>query len=99
VLLTSELATNAVVHGSQRPGTEPGFLLSVMYAEKEVLLAVRDGGSSTIPCLREVGPDEINGRGLALVDGLAKQWGFHRDSAGTLVWVELASRDSVAAGI
>lgn len=89
VLLTSELATNAVEHPTG-PGDRPReFLLTVTFVPHGVLITVQDPGSAHIPCPKNPGPDATGGRGLALVNTLATRWGFHRDSIGTVIWFEL----------
>lgn len=91
VLLTSELATNAVEHAGA-PGDRPReFLVTVTFVEHGVLITVQDPGSARIPCPRTPGPDAVGGRGLTLVNTLAARWGFHRDSIGTVIWFELHS--------
>ncbi|MEV4246071.1 ATP-binding protein [Streptosporangium canum] len=89
VLLTSELATNAVEHPSGPFDGPQEFLVTVAFVVHGVLITVQDPGSSQIPCPRDSGPDATGGRGLALVNTLATRWGFHRDSVGTVIWFEL----------
>ncbi|MEU7990155.1 ATP-binding protein [Streptosporangium canum] len=91
VLLTSELATNAVEHPSGPFDGPQEFLVTVAFVVHGVLITVQDPGSSRIPCPRDSGPDATGGRGLALVNSLATRWGFHRDSVGTVIWFELGS--------
>ncbi|MFI6449989.1 ATP-binding protein [Streptosporangium amethystogenes] len=99
VLLTSELATNAVEHsngpldarpldtGSVDPPRE--FVVTVAFLPHGVLITVQDPGASEIPCTRKPGPEATGGRGLLLVNDLATRWGFHRDPTGTVIWFEL----------
>jgi anti-sigma regulatory factor (Ser/Thr protein kinase) len=56
------------------------------------LLEVRvtDGGASVEPRQRSVGPDAVDGRGLAIVAALADRWGVERDGLGQSVWAELS---------
>ncbi|MEU9831672.1 ATP-binding protein [Streptosporangium sp. NPDC048047] len=89
VLLTSELATNAVEHATGPNSGPREFLVTMAFVGRGVLVTVQDPGSSQIPCPRDPGPDAAGGRGLALVDALAARWGFHRDSIGTVIWFEL----------
>ncbi|MEV7007272.1 ATP-binding protein [Streptosporangium sp. NPDC051022] len=91
VLLTSELATNAIEHSAGPTSGSREFLITVSFVARGVLVTVQDSGSLKIPCPRESGPDATGGRGLALVNSLATQWGFHRDSMGTVIWFELGS--------
>ncbi|MFJ2030765.1 ATP-binding protein [Streptosporangium sp. NPDC087985] len=89
ILLTSELATNAVEHPTGPTGRPREFLLTVTLLPHGVLITVQDPGSLTIPCPRDPDADATGGRGLALVNTLATRWGFHRDPHGTVIWFEL----------
>ncbi|GAA2873005.1 hypothetical protein GCM10010517_33480 [Streptosporangium fragile] len=96
LLLTSELATNAVEHSAgpaeAGSGNRPReFVVTAASVPHGVLITVQDLGSSQIPHLRNSGPDATDGRGLMLVNSLATRWGFHRDSIGTVIWFELGS--------
>ncbi|WP_326826028.1 ATP-binding protein [Streptosporangium sp. NBC_01756] len=90
VLLTSELATNAVEHATGPNSGPREFLVTVTFVEHGVLITVQDPGSAHIPCPRTPEPDAVGGRGLTLVNTLAVRWGFHRDSIGTVIWFELS---------
>lgn len=81
-LLTSELATNAVVHA----GT--AFTVTVKVRRGALRVTVRDG-SATLPRLKEAGPYEVAGRGLALVATLSSRWGMAPVPGGKAVWFEL----------
>ncbi|MEU4836022.1 ATP-binding protein [Streptosporangium sp. NPDC023615] len=105
VLLTSELATNAVEHSTipdetHRPPVlgeggagaddRPGeFVVTVAFVPHGVLVTVQDAGALGVPCTRDAGPAATGGRGLMLVNELATRWGFHRDATGTVIWFEL----------
>ncbi|MEV8630652.1 ATP-binding protein [Streptosporangium sp. NPDC051023] len=93
MLLTSELATNAVEHPTGLVSGPSEFLVTVSFVVHGVLITVQDPGSLKIPCPRNSGLDATGGRGLALVNSLATQWGFQRDSMGTVIWFELSSPD------
>ncbi|MFK0169211.1 ATP-binding protein [Streptomyces sp. NPDC090306] len=87
ILLVSELVTNAVVH----TGSPAVLRLSLPGAEAEestVRLEVADG-SSRAPVPRCAEGDDTNGRGLALVDGLADRWGWTAEGTGKRIWCEL----------
>ncbi|GAA1268114.1 hypothetical protein GCM10009677_20730 [Sphaerisporangium rubeum] len=83
-LLVSELAGNVVRHAAGRE-----FLVSVVVGRDEVVVAVEDGGARTVPVVRVPGVEETDGRGLLLVDRIARGWGFERRGGGTVVWFEL----------
>ncbi|AKH86742.1 hypothetical protein AA958_13595 [Streptomyces sp. CNQ-509] len=88
VLLLSELVTNAVCHGRVPPGRQIGtrFTLDAGCLRIEVADANDD-----LPHPRIAGEDDESGRGLALVDALADDWGTYRraNGIGKCVWVRL----------
>lgn len=88
ILLVSELVTNAVVHTGC-----PAVL-------RLLLSGVRDGSAGTVrlevvdTCARPPVPrcaegGDTNGRGLALVEGLADRWGWSSEGVGKRIWCEL----------
>jgi len=85
VLLTSEVATNAVRHAGGP------FEVTVEERTPEVLVKVRDG-SARPPTLRVVPVDAENGRGLPMVRILADRWGSTTLAAGKLVWFAVPAR-------
>ncbi|GAA4205004.1 hypothetical protein GCM10022252_64830 [Streptosporangium oxazolinicum] len=104
MLLTSELATNAVEHSTapredqpcenRQPNREPSdrsgeFVVTVAFLPHDVIITVQDTGSVQIPRTRNSDLDATGGRGLVLVNDLATRWGFHRDPTGTVIWFEL----------
>ena len=88
VLLISELVTNAVVHTGcpavlrmllpRLPESAPGT----------VRVEVADA-SARPPRPRQAEGNDTDGRGLALVDGLADRWGWQADGAGKRIWCEV----------
>ena len=93
ILLVSELVTNAVVH-TGRPAVLRLSLPDtvgaggVEEAAVTVRLEVADT-SARPPNPRCADGDETNGRGLALVDGLADRWGWSAEGAGKRIWCEV----------
>jgi anti-sigma regulatory factor (Ser/Thr protein kinase) len=75
VLLTSELATNAVQHSAS--GRGGAFVVAICHAPGRVRVTVTDDGSATRPIMAPE-PEElaVSGRGLVLVDCLADRWGY-----------------------
>jgi serine/threonine-protein kinase RsbW len=75
VLLTSELATNAVQHSAT--GRGGAFVVAISHAPGRVRVTVTDGGSATRPIVAPE-PEElaVSGRGLLLVNVLADRWGY-----------------------
>ncbi|MFI7699728.1 ATP-binding protein [Nonomuraea sp. NPDC049480] len=87
VLLTSELATNAVLH--TRSGAGGTFTVSVTSSESAVRVCVSDAGSDGPPCVCRTSARSTSGRGLPLIEALSHRWGFTRESGSTTVWFEL----------
>jgi anti-sigma regulatory factor (Ser/Thr protein kinase) len=86
VLLTSELVTNAVMHGAQAAGT---FVLLTVACEPAGLRVDVHDGSGDLPVVDEAPDDAESGRGLLLVTSLSAEWGFYRTSAGKAVYFTL----------
>ena len=84
VLVTSELATNALRHGGG------GFELTLSCHASGVTVEVRDRRSAW-PVVRHVGPRTPSGRGLLITERLAQSWGV-RDlpGEGKAVWARFA---------
>jgi anti-sigma regulatory factor (Ser/Thr protein kinase) len=85
LLLVSELATNAIRHGS------PPVRLSLRLDRDRLRVEVTDS-SPALPELIHPGPDQIGGRGLQIVQLLAARWGASSSSRrlGKTVWFELS---------
>ncbi|MFJ3244050.1 ATP-binding protein [Streptomyces sp. NPDC094154] len=88
VLLLSELMTNAYRH-AKAPGREIRARC-VLSEEGRLRVSVTDA-NDTLPTPREASPEDESGRGLALVEALADDWGAeHRPGGiGKTVWFEL----------
>jgi anti-sigma regulatory factor (Ser/Thr protein kinase) len=84
LLLVSELATNAIRHGT------PPVRLSLRLDSDRLRVEVTDS-SPALPQVEQPGPDQTGGRGLQIVQQLAAQWGAHasRTRLGKTVWFEL----------
>jgi anti-sigma regulatory factor (Ser/Thr protein kinase) len=83
-LLTSELVTNAVIHG--RGAIE----LSAALNEDRLLIEVTDHGEGFERIMRKHDFEAVGGHGLNIVDALASRWGIHDGSSH--VWFELERR-------
>jgi anti-sigma regulatory factor (Ser/Thr protein kinase) len=82
-LLTSELATNAIVHAQTH------FDVNVeRRGEGTVRVAIVNHAPEMLPVFRE--PSAEGGRGLVLVDRLATAWGFERREDRKAMWFELS---------
>jgi anti-sigma regulatory factor (Ser/Thr protein kinase) len=97
VLLTSELVTNAVTHGT--PTAETFVLLTIACDVAALRVDVHDG-SGDLPVLDEASAEAETGRGLLLVTSLSAEWGFYRTPAGKAVYFTLElQRDVPETGI
>lgn len=88
VLLASEVVTNAVLHA----GTE--LTVQVRRRGEGLRVEVLDG-SPVRPASRGYDDEAVTGRGMALVDALARSWGVapEPDGDGKAVWFELGPED------
>lgn len=76
LLVASELAGNAVLHG--RPLPDGSLRCGWDLTRDRLLIELVDGGSrsGTAPHSREPSEDRPTGRGLALVEALVSDWGY-----------------------
>lgn len=81
-LLVSEVATNALVHGT-------GEVQVRVCGEGPLLRVEVADDSPTVPVKQAARPDAEGGRGMALVDALADVWGIDARPDGKTVWFEL----------
>jgi len=86
LLLVSELATNAIRHGT------PPVRMLLRLDDGRLRVEVTDS-SPTLPKIGHAGPDQIGGRGLQIVQQLAARWGAQasRSALGKTVWFEMLS--------
>ncbi|MEV0622741.1 ATP-binding protein [Nonomuraea sp. NPDC050404] len=96
LLLTSELATNAILH--TKSGSGGSFTVTVSNSQVGVRVFVSDGGSPEPPCVCRTSAQSTSGRGLPLIEALSHRWGFTRESGSTTVWFELL-HERVPAGL
>ncbi len=88
-LLSSELLSNAVIHGVE--GAPVG--LQMRYTEQMLHVAVRDRGEHA-PTVMHPGPDALAGRGMAIVEAMSTRWGVQaHEDGGKTVWFELDLAD------
>ena len=91
-LLASELVANAAEHGDgepislalrrhPEPGEQPGLTCEIT------------DGSPAMPRRTEPGPDRERGRGLAIVNALARSSGVRASQTGKTSWFTLALTD------
>jgi anti-sigma regulatory factor (Ser/Thr protein kinase) len=97
ILLTSELVTNAVTHGTPAAGT---FVLLTIACDTACLRVDVHDGSGDLPVLDTGLIDESlaeaeTGRGLLLVTSLSAEWGFYRTPTGKAVYFTLQLQQDV----
>jgi anti-sigma regulatory factor (Ser/Thr protein kinase) len=82
--IVTELVTNAVQHASSQT-----YTLIVTIASGRAVVTVLDGGPYRHLAPREAGADEEGGRGLALVEALADEWGHYEHRGRLAVYAAL----------
>ena len=90
VLVVSELLSNAIRHARPLPGAN----VQVAWAlgDDAIEVAVSDGGAGTIPARTHASVSALGGRGLDIVEYVARRWGVRSDDSGQTVWAVLAAR-------
>ncbi|MDH6699983.1 ATP-binding protein [Streptomyces sp. DSM 41014] len=83
VLLANELVTNAVTHCRV---THAQVKVTLTLEGRDLLLEVSDPDRDRLPLPHHSTPDEEGGRGLALVEALADEWGHRQDPFTKCVW-------------
>ncbi|MDQ3385320.1 MAG: ATP-binding protein [Actinomycetota bacterium] len=82
ILLTSEVVSNAVLHGRSAP------TVAISLAADRVRVEV-DDASPALPVRKHYGLEATTGRGLMLLEMLADGWGAERVGSGKRVWFDL----------
>lgn len=96
LLLTSELVTNAVTHGSGPSGAPVALAIT---ADAGGLRVEAHDTSLASPVLNERPSDDgEHGRGILLIDRLAADWGSYRTATGKAVYFRLAPETALAGG-
>ena len=90
-LLVSEVVTNAVLHA------RTAVRLSIRASRSEAHIEVRDG-SPVEPRVHAFSPTSATGRGLRLLELLAKRWGVRADprTGGKIVWFDVGEPTDTA---
>ncbi|MDP9241004.1 MAG: ATP-binding protein [Actinomycetota bacterium] len=83
-LLVSELVTNAILHARS------GVVIVLRHGSDEIRIEVLDT-SPLPPRVRHFRADAGTGRGVRLLDTLARRWGVERESGGKTVWFTLST--------
>lgn len=85
-LLTSELLTNAVTHGT-------GVIELQVCREDDLVRVTVHDDADELPVLSQTGPTSSGGRGIQLVVSIAQNWGVDvPESKGKAVWFELTTQ-------
>ena len=87
-LIATELIGNAVRHAS--PLGNGTVLVRWEAVDSTLALSVCDGGGADDPTQVDAAPDDVSGRGLAIVDALSSRWWVERASHLHTVHVRLA---------
>jgi anti-sigma regulatory factor (Ser/Thr protein kinase) len=95
-LVLSELLSNAIRHARPLSGSRLQVTWVLQGASVEV--AVCDGGSMTRPHAEHAPVSSLGGRGLGIVEHLARTWGVRCDDLGVTVWAVLAAPRMNGAG-
>ena len=83
LLVVSELVTNAVRHARTR------LTVGLLLRSDHLLVEVEDEDSRPL-VLHHNDQDAVDGRGLILIDAMARKWGSRPRPLGKVVWAELA---------
>lgn len=82
-MVVSELVNNAVLHGAGDITLLVALRGDVLYVE------VTEDEGGHVPTLRPESVTDPGGRGLRIVDALARTWGAHARDGMTRVWAEV----------
>jgi len=85
-LLTSELCTNAILHG-RLPGRL--YRVETSLTARTLRIAVTDPKGEALPRTRTPNPDTTTGRGMLIVQLMASRWSVERLTVGKTVWAEI----------
>jgi anti-sigma regulatory factor (Ser/Thr protein kinase) len=90
-LVVTELVANAVKHGSL--AADDPILFRAVRDDSAVLIEVSDRGPG--PDAHLIAPEDpgffsTHGRGLMIVDRIARRWGIRHTGQRTFVWAEIA---------
>ena len=81
-LLTSEVVTNALLHAGSP------VRLVIALDDRTLRIEAHDENSTT-PVIRPMNSQASSGRGLALIDALAEEWGTRLEPDGKVVWFSI----------
>lgn len=81
LIVVTELVTNAILHAQPLPLSDArsGVLLQWSVMGADVLIDVSDGGGPERPRVRQPSTAEAAGRGLSIVQAVAREWGVRAE--------------------
>jgi len=85
VLLTSEVVTNALLHGRSQ------VRLAVRIDQTGLTVEVGDDNSQHPPGTTTADPGALGGRGLSILASLATCWGVRDEPLGKIVWFRIST--------
>ncbi len=83
-LIATELVANAIAHGAGP------ISLELAVSDEMLTIRVLDADPHAIPLEIDAQDFAVSGRGLALVNALATDWGWSRDQQGKTVWASVS---------
>lgn len=83
VLLTSELVTNAIIHGRSEARLQ-------VWADPRMIRVEVGDDNSRPPALQTTVDAALDGRGLQILTIVADDWGVYPSDIGKVVWFEVA---------
>jgi two-component sensor histidine kinase len=86
VLVASELVSNAIRHGA--PVSARKIDVTWDFEGSDLVIRVEDGGADQ-PRQRRPDSRQSDGRGLAIVAAIAREWGVERTARGKSVWARI----------
>jgi two-component sensor histidine kinase len=89
VLVASELVANAIRHAA--PVSARKIAVTWDFEDGGIVVRVEDG-SPTPPQRRPTGSRQPDGRGLAIVEAIAAEWGVEPTPRGKCVWARVPVR-------
>lgn len=89
VLVATELVSNAIRHAEPLPGGQVTVTWEV--DAQGVVVRVTDGGAPSQPTVQHPSSHDTSGRGLALVQALAANWGIEDSAGSTTVWAQVTT--------
>jgi len=86
LMVLSELLTNAVRESAAMPAL-PAVRVKLLADPGQLMIEVFDRAKG-MPRIKSPALDEVGGRGLVVVAGLARRWDWIKHEDGKLVWAD-----------